>query len=63
VFINYVRAKFRLLNSSVSLATAVKWKSKHVYRATAVLFYSLQKNALGDSFELHLLAGDFRILA
>jgi hypothetical protein len=50
-------------NSSVSLVAAVKWKSKEIFLATAMMFYIMKKNALGDSFELHLLAGDVRILA
>jgi len=50
-------------NYSVSLAIAAKLKSKEIFLATAMMFYITKKNALDDSFELHLLAGDVRILA
>jgi hypothetical protein len=51
-------------NSSVSLAAAIKWKSQEIFLATPMMFYiAKKKNSLDDSFELHLLADDFRILA
>jgi hypothetical protein len=44
MFITYLRSKFRMRNSNVSLVIAIKPTKENIRTAAILLFYILQKN-------------------